>query len=87
MVPETAGRRHDVRPGGDHHVQAPRARRHLEEGGLVRGKTVRGLKFAQLTERMRLTPLFLLRLVRLSRPPAARISGVVEEVRSIHTEL
>ena len=50
MVPETARRRHDVRPGGDHHVQAPRARRHLEEGGLVRGKTVRGLKFAQLTE-------------------------------------
>ena len=48
MVPEAARRRHDVRPGGDHHVQAPGARRHLEEGGFVRGKTVRGLKLPQL---------------------------------------
>ena len=76
LVPETARGRHDVRPRGNHHVQAAGARGHFEEGGVLRREAVRDPK--RNCERAASCS-HLLRRLRLSRPPAARISGVVEE--------
>lgn len=57
-------------------MQAAGARGHFEEGGVLRRKAVREQK-RSCEPRLLLTDL--LRRDRLSRPPAARISGVVEE--------